>query len=52
MLVYNLIVENQTADILARTLKCLISLVKLYNNIYTPLTNNKIVYQLNRIQPI
>jgi hypothetical protein len=52
MFVHNLIVENQAADILSRTLKCLISLVKLYNNIYTPVANNKIVYQLDRIQPI
>jgi|JI6StandDraft_1071083.scaffolds.fasta_scaffold277152_1 hypothetical protein len=49
MLVHNLTNPNEPADVIARTLKCLISLVKNYNNIYTPIANNKVVYELERI---
>ena len=52
MLVHNLTNSSELADIVLRTLRCLTSLVKLYNNIYTPIANNKIVYELDRIRPI
>lgn len=48
MFVHSITTTNEPADIVLRTLKCLLALVRLYHGVYTPIVTNKIVSDLER----